>query len=69
MLEDEKLDGKRKVITQTVGCYTKNKKRPCVTDLVNDADHGVYEVFTRNGSEIAQKVEYEGIFCDEVEQD
>ena len=65
ILEDEKLDGKRKVITQTVGCYTKNKKRPCVTDLVNPNDHGVFEVYTRNGEDMMQKVEYDGIFCDE----
>ena len=61
------MENRRKVITQTVGCYVKNRKRPRVTDLTNENDHGVFEVYTRNGVEMMQKVEYDGIFCDEQE--
>ena len=67
VLEDDKEENQRKVITQTVGCYVKNKKRPCVTDLTNPKDHGVFEVYTgsKNGMEFMKQVEYDGIFCDD----
>ena len=67
VLEDKKEENQRKVITQTVGCYVKNKKRPCVTDLTNPKDHGVFEVYTdsKNGMEFQKQVEYDGIFCDD----
>lgn len=49
----------RKIMTQTIGCCTKNKTKPCVTDLKDGSD-GVFELHDHHGADYIRKLSRAG---------